>query len=137
MSKYSRNVKDAELIETKALPNGAAAVNSGSIDLEFVKTNGLFLAECELEVVAPALVVADLPDTKTMIYKVEDSADDSTFATLYDAVITQTGAGGAGDATETVRVKLPEDVSRYVRVTATNSGAGDASDKSLTMQLVF
>ena len=136
MTQPNMRLADAQFEVTKALPNGAAAVNSDSMDLE-VSSDGLHLANCELEITAPALDTADLPDTKTMTYKVEESDDDSSFNTVADSVLVQTGASGAGAAAATVRVRLPSDVKRYVRVTATNSGTGDASDKSLTAKLLF
>jgi hypothetical protein len=129
-------LRDAELQVTKALPNGAATVNSGSIDLEH-STNGVHVADCELLIEAPALATADLPDTKTMTYDVEHSDDDSSFSDLANGVLVQTGADGAGAAAATARVRLPSTVKRYVRVVATNSGTGDASDKSMTAGLVF
>jgi len=130
------DLKDAALEVTKALPNGAASVNSAGIDLGLA-TEGQHLSECELVIEAPALATADLPDTKTMTYKVEHSADNSSYADLFLSVIVQTGAGGAGAVAATKRLRLPVDVRRYVRVTATNSGTGDASDKSLTAGLRF
>lgn len=136
MTPQNLGLADAQFSVTKALPNGAAAVNSDSIDLAH-STNGLHLADCELKINAPALATAALPDTKTMTYKVEDSADDSSFATIADAVIVQTGAGGAGAAAAEKRFRFPSTVRRYVRVTATNSGAGDASGSSLTANLMF
>jgi hypothetical protein len=129
-------LRDAELQVTKALPNGAATVNSGSIDLEH-STNGVHVADCELLIEAPALATADLPDTKTMTDDVEHSDDDSSFSDLANGVLVQTGADGAGAAAATARVRLPSTVKRYVRVVATNSGTGDASDKSMTAGLVF
>jgi len=50
-------------------------------------------------------------------------------------VLVQTGAGGAGAAAATARFAIPSDCERYVRVTATNSGTGDASGASMTVNL--
>lgn len=136
MSNPQRMLRDAELQVTKALPNGAATVNSDSIDLEH-SANGVHVADCELLIEAPALATADLPDTKTMTYDVEHSDDDSSFEDLANGVLVQTGAGGAGAVAAEARVRLPSTVKRYIRVVATNDGAGDASDKSLTAGLVF
>lgn len=138
MTQPNMNLKDAVLEVTKALPNGAAAVNSAGIDLG-VAASDLLLAECELVIEAPALATADLPDAQTMTYKVQHDTD-SAFGTavdLFPSAIVQTGAGGAGAAAATKRLRLPSDVKRYIRVVATNSGAGDASDKSLTAGLRF
>lgn len=138
MTLQAEPIRDANLQQTIALPNGAASVNSASIDLQN-GPNGVFPGKMQIEVVAPALATADLPDTKTMVYKLEDSADDSSFATVpgCDAIITQTGAGGAGAAAATELVRVPKDVRRYLRLTATNDGTGDASDKSATLSVVI
>ena len=135
---FQLNDDDSAVKVTKALPNGAATVASDGIDLGH-GTKGDFLAACELEIAAPALAVADLANGDTMTYDVyHDTASDFSSETLLmDNVITQTGAGGAGAAAQTVAVRLPVDVKRYVRVKATNSAAGDASDKSLTARLRF
>lgn len=130
-------MSDASLAVTKALPPDASSVTSDAIDLGH-GTAGDFLANCELEIVAPALTNAQLGNTSTMTYIVEHD-DDSAFgsaATLIDRVIVQTGAG-AGAAAVTKRVRLPKGVKRYVRVKATNSAAADASAKSLTAGLKF
>jgi len=136
---HGYEVQDATLIKTKALPNGAAAVNSTGFDLGAVSDNGARLEDVELKLTAPALAVADLADTETMTYKVQhDSAVAfGTATTLYDAICVQVGAGGAGAVAETVRMKIPSNCKRYIRIVATNSGAGDASDKSLTEELLF
>lgn len=117
--------KDATLEVTLALPNGAAATNGTGIQVNPGPED--FVAPCELVIEAPALTTAELPDAQTMTYKVQESADDSTYTDLEDGVLVQTGAGGAGDAAATERFRLPTDVKAYVRVVATNSGAGDAS----------
>lgn len=130
------SLNDEQLKVTKALPNGAATVASDGFDLGH-GTKGDFLADCELEIAAPALAVADLANGDTMTYDVyhDTAADFSSETLLFDNVITQTGAGGAGAAAQTVSRRLPVDVKRYVRVKATNSAAGDASDKSLTARI--
>lgn len=130
------SLNDEALAVTKALPNGAATVSSDGIDLEN-GSKGDFLADCELQIEAPELAVGDLGNGATMIYDVyHDTASDFSSETLLmDNVITQTGAGGVGAAAQTVSRRLPVDVKRYVRVKATNSAAGDASDKSFTARL--
>jgi len=139
MDRTLNQIRDAGLINTKALPNGAAAVNGDGFDLGALSDRGARLENVELLITAPALDTADLPDTKTMTYKVQhDTASDfGTAATLADAVLVQTGAGGAGDDAATARFRFPADCNRYVRVVATNSGTGDASDKSMTTELLF
>ena len=140
MERANRLRHDANFKKTKALPNGAATVNADALDVGLVGDRGAREAECELLISAPALTTTELPDTKTMTYDVQASSS-PTFASgnvdLGKAVITQTGAGGAGAAAATARFRLPSTCPRYVRVNATNSGAGDASGKSLTEEILF
>lgn len=131
-----RRLRDAALQVTKALPADASTIYTDGIDLEHDAT-GVHVADCELLIEAPALVVADLADGATMTYDVEHSDDNATFTDLANGVLVQTGAGGAGAAEAEARMRLPSTVKRYIRVVATNSGTGDASDKSLTAGLVF
>jgi hypothetical protein len=134
-------VGDAALKETKALPNGAATIVSTGIDLGII-TGGMNrnLGDYEGLIQAPALVVGDLANAATMKYTVQ-GATDAAFTSpiaIFTDLLTQTGAGGVGAAAAEVRYRLPVNHPyRYVRVQAINSGAGDASDKSLTHKLVF
>jgi hypothetical protein len=138
MDRTVPNLKDALLSVTKALPNGAAAVESDGLDVG-AKTDRGIGPPVAILIEAPALATADLPDTETMTYKLQHD-DDSAFGTaadLADALLTQTGAGGAGADAASVRYRLPPHCKRYVRAVATNSGAGDASDKDMTVSAVF
>lgn len=131
---HSYKIKDANLIKTDALPNGAATTDGTSIQV----TDGSkpFLADAELLIEAPLLGTTPLPDTETMTYDVQDSADDSTFADIASGVLVQTGAGGAGDAAAEFRYRLPTNVRKFIRVQATNSGAGDASGSDMTTSIL-
>ena len=136
MTNPQRMLRDMELQVTKSLPNGADTEYSDSIDLGDTTTS-VFVADCELLIEAPELATADLGDAATMTYDVEHSDDDETFETLAATVLVQTGADGAGADAAEARLRLPSTVKQYVRVAATNSAAGDASDKSVTVGLVF
>jgi len=131
-------VKDTGLKVTKALPNGATNVTSDAIDLGH-GSRGDYLAGAELLISAPALVVGDLADAATMKYDIihSDNSDLSSPTTLITAAITQTGAAGAGAAAATYTWRPNADVKRYIGVKATNSGAGDASDKSMTLEMLL
>ncbi|QDT39730.1 hypothetical protein [Stratiformator vulcanicus] len=130
------NLADALLKQSKALPADASAVTSDAIDLQVTPT-GDFLANCEFLLEAPALATGELGDDDTMTYDLvaSEAADLSNPVTLASALITQTGAGGAGAAAATARYRPPTDVKRYVGFKATNSAAGDASGKSATLSL--
>lgn len=131
-------MKDTGLQVTKALPNGAASVTTDAIDLGH-GANGQFLAQCELLIEAPALVVGDLADAATMKFDIVQSAnsDLSSPTVVAKEVLVQTGAGGVGAAAAAARFRPATNSARYVGVKATNSGVGDASDKSVTVSLVF
>ncbi len=133
-------LKDAGLINADALPNGATTVNGTAFDLGAISDRGAFLADCELEISAPALTTSELPDSQTMTYDVQASTT-SDFSSgnkdLGKGVLVQTGAGGAGAAAAVERFRLPSNCPRYVRINATNSGAGNASGKSMTNSLCF
>ena len=131
-------MKDKGLQVTKTLPNGAAAVTTTAIDLGH-NTTGQFLAQCELLIESPLLDVTDLANAATLKFDIVSSAnaDLSSPTIVAQAVMTQTGAGGVGAAAQSVRFRPATDSQRYVGVRATNSGAGDISDKSVTVSLVF
>jgi hypothetical protein len=129
-------LRDKSLIQTKALPNGAASTVTDGFDLE--STGGEFLADVELELSVPALTTGQLGDTQTITYSVEMSATsgfDST-TVLASSIGVQTGAGGAGDAALVRRFRLPTTVLRYVRVKATKAGATNASTASMTVSIL-
>jgi hypothetical protein len=139
MDRAIPRVKDASLIFTKALPNTNTAVNTVAIHLQSLTSRGGNFSDVELLIEAPALAVGDLADASTMTYSIQTDAAEafSTPKTIADAIIVQTGAGGAGAAAVAARFRLPSDVEDWVRVVATNSADADASDKSMTVSLVF
>ncbi|NDD52889.1 hypothetical protein EBZ39_03245 [bacterium] len=129
-----RSVKDAELIKVKALPAAAASNNTDSIDLGQLTQEETYF-EVELSVPAtPALV-----DTKTITFTFQDSADNSSFAAITGlSTLVLTGAGGAGAAAATRRVRLPAAARRYLRVSAAvETGGGSNVAVSYTLALVF
>jgi len=130
-------LRDELLKVTKALPNGAATIYTDGIDLG-VSANGQLPPNVELLIEAPALAVGDLGNGATMIYVVQMDSDVAfgSPTSIYGTVLTQTGAGGVGAAAASKRIALPSDCERYVRVSATNSAAGDASDKTATVTLL-
>lgn len=133
-----RNVADASTNVSLALPNGAASTTSSAIDLGN-GTNGDFVAPVEVHINAPLMGVTPMPDAKTMIYDLIHSvnSDLSSPATLLAAVITQTGAGGAGCAAAEFRIPLPLGVRRYIGLKATGSGSGNATSSTATIKLRY
>lgn len=131
-------VRDGALKVTRALPNGAAAVTSTSIDLGH-GTTGSHVTDTEFLIESPALTTAQLPDTKKITYDVVTSvnADLSSPTVVAAAVLVQTGAEGAGAAAAEQRFRLPSDCKRYVGIKATNDGTGNASGVSATLSMLF
>jgi len=140
---YLRKVYDLTQTTVLALPAGASTtVNGTSIDLGAVANDAL-AEKVEVHLSFPALSTTIAPDTRTFIFSVEDSADNSSFAVL-DPVLskTYTGAGGSGisavSASAPYQFKLPPGVRRYIRVKCV-SGASttDASALSYTVKLGY
>jgi len=128
-------IRDAELVETVALPVLSDTVYTDPFDLGAGAQD--FVADAELRIEAPALAVGELANGETVVYAVEHSADGVTYTTLMASVLTQTGADGAGAAAANAQVRLPVDVNRYVRVAAVASDyANDLSAKTLTVRLL-
>lgn len=133
-------VKDATLIQTAALPNGATTTVITGFDLGHDPTKiGRLLAEMEILIESPALTVGELPNGETITFSVEtdDNSGFSSALKIYDALFVQTGAGGVGDVAKSARFRLPSTVERFVRVKATKTGAGNASTKSMTVSQLF
>ena len=131
-------VQDALMALTLALPNGAATTVSTSLDLQN-SSKGDFVAPCEVQISAPLLGATPLPDAKTMKYDLitSDSSDLSGPTVLVAAAITQTGASSSGAAADSVKLRLPSNVKRYLGFRATGSASGNASSASATLKLLF
>jgi hypothetical protein len=123
VANQSRRLLDQSLVKSIALPAAAAANNTASVNLGS-KTLGPVADFVELEIFIGA--TAALVDTKTITLTVKDSADDSSFAAVPSlATLVQTGAGGAGAAAATRRVRLPGSTRQFLRVdAAVESGGG-------------
>lgn len=133
-------MRDAKLIETKALPAAAETIYTDGIDLGLMSARGAFLPKnCEVSISTPALTTGELPDAQTLIFDVQCDADIlfGTPRTLAKEVLLVTGAGGVGAAAAAARFRLPTDVEQYLRVAATKSGVGSAAAKEVTAELLF
>lgn len=131
-----RNLKDATYIKTFALNNGAGSTQSAVIDLG---ADGYKPETIEAELIVPALNATMAPDTRTVTYIIETSTT-SNFAAVDTTIQTSgaAGAGGAGIAATTKRVRLPSNCARYIRGKVTmGSTTGDASSITATFQLLF
>lgn len=140
MPKMASNaLQDAGTQDTKALPNGANTIYSTGLDTGITTVQATPVPVVEWELSAPALDTTALPDTKTMTYTIiEDDAlplDGSSTAVPGIATLVQTGAGGAGAAATTLKFRRPPTGKRYIGFKAVNSGTGDASGSSATLQI--
>lgn len=129
-----RAIKDATFVKAKALPAAGAANNTATFDLG---SGGYVPESIEVEIVIPAL--PDLVDDKTVTIIVQDSADDSSYATVDPLIQTSVvGAGGVGCAAKTVKLRLPAGIRRYVQFNQAVLAAGGSNvAKSVTYSLLF
>lgn len=132
----NRSLRDAALKVTKALPAAGANNTSSSIDLQ-TSAPGVSMEHIDVLIEVPA--TASLADTKSHTVKLQDSADNSSFADIAElSTLTRTGAGGAGAAASTRQVKLPPGVRRYIRFyQAVEGSGGDNTAVSASLSLVF
>ena len=126
-----RNLRDASLVVTKACPAANANHNSGTIDLGV--SPGAVTQFVELEIAIPAL--PSLAADKTLTVKVQDSADDSTYADVAElASFVVTGVSTSGSAAATRTLRMPSTIKRYVQVNlAVAASGGDNTAKSVTI----
>jgi len=129
------NIRDAALKVTKACPAAGANHNTDTIDLG-CKNPGASVESFEVEIAIPAL--PSLEADKTLTVKLQDSADNTTFADVEQlASVVVTGVSTSGSAASTVVVRLPSDVKRYVQANlAVASSGGDNTAKSVVVSLL-
>jgi len=134
-NELSRNVKDAVLQSAVALSNGADTTYTAGFDLG---SGAAKLAPCELELSIPALTATHMPTGTTLSVAVQDSADDSSYTTLFTYPLRTSASGLAADAT---RTGIPTDARQYVRYAVTLADAagtvGDCRLVDVTAALVF
>jgi len=129
------NIRDAALKVTKACPAAGANHNTDTIDLG-CKNPGASVESFEVEIAIPAL--PSLEADKTLTVKLQDSADNTTFADVEQlASVVVTGVSTSGSAASTVVVRLPSDVKRYIQANlAVASSGGDNTAKSVVVSLL-
>jgi hypothetical protein len=131
----ARNIKDALLTITRALPTADGTVVSSDFDLQAVAPE--VTAEVfELVLEVPALSAVLLPSAKTLTITVR-SGSAAAPTTSLNLVKVVTGTGSTIAAQE-VRFRLPSTVARYVNVQyVAAGGTGDQSGVSVTQTLRF
>lgn len=133
-TRYNRNLQDSNYVSSVTLL--AAGANTASFDLEQIE--GGDIGAVVFELAGPALLTAQLADTKVVTYTLQDSADGSSFAAVDPLITTtQTGAGGAGAAAKTVRFRLPANTRRYVRIAQTATASPGTLTANMVAKLLF
>ena len=129
---FNHNQQDQNYISTVAIAQGGA--NTASFDLEQIV--GGDINDVVFELAAPA--AAGISDTKVVTYTLQDSADGSSFAAVDPGIsTTQTASGGAGIAAKTVRLRLPANTRRYVRIAQTMTATAGTVTGSMVAKLLF
>ena len=130
---FARNIKDAALIITRALPTADGTVTSSDFNLG----SGTYRGEnFELEIDVPELSATNLPSADTLTLTVQAGAS-ATPSTSAGIVFVITGTGST-IATQKLRCRLPSNCGQYVNVKIVAAGGtGDMSAKSATLSLVF
>lgn len=135
----TRNLQDAELIQTKALPAAAATAYTTAIDLGAQSALAELAAEVEFEVSVPATPA--LVEAKTIIIDIQTDNDVAFGSpkTVIDNIITVTGAAlAAGGAAASQRFRLPTNAERYLRAAATVLADGGSNIAvSFTLKALF
>lgn len=130
----TRRLVDADLEVSLTLPAANANANSDSIDIEAVGPAAL--ESVELEISVPELTA--LVEDKTLTVTVQDSADDTTFASIA-ALGTLVVTGGSGDGADATsrKVRLPSTTRRYIRINAAvEADGGDNTGSAVTYRLL-
>ena len=110
------NRKDLTLIKETALPAAGASAASEAIDAQSAVHNA------EIVVGVPAL--ANLASGKAVSIKIQESADNATFAEApWAPSVSVTGASGGGAATEQ-RIGIPSTAKRYLKAVASVAADG-------------
>ena len=128
--------RDTALTTTKACPAAGANHNTATLDLKST-TAGAFADSVEVEIAIPAL--PSLADGKTLTVKLQDSADNTTFADIAElASFVVTGvAGNKGSAAATHVIRLPSSAKRYLQANLRVAAeGGDNTGKSVTVSLL-
>jgi hypothetical protein len=135
MSFFARNIQDAKLQTSKVLPAANANNDTSSIDLG---AGGVFQPE-SVEVLVSVPALPALVEAKKVTIKLQDSANNSSFADVDPLIQTVvTGGVGGGAAAKAVRFKLPAPVRRYIRWNqAVENAGGDNTGVSVSYKLLF
>jgi len=130
-----RRLQDASLSKNVALPSGATTANTNAIDLGQATPFPI----TEAFHVKLSSSVANGANNKNITIKLQDSADNSSFANISAlGALTVTDNNGAGYPAGSLTVSLPPATRRYVRAQATGeANGGNAANGTLTVDFLF
>lgn len=133
MSYFARNIRDAALEITQALPESDGTETSADFDLGA----GDFKPESvELTIDVPELTATHLPSADTLTITVQAGAEAAP-TTSAGIVFVITGTGST-IAAQQLRCRLPSNVAQYVNVKFVAAGTtGDMSALDATIALRF
>lgn len=123
---YQRNIRDKDMLVSTAMPASASAtVNGTAIDLGAASFDKAIHRGEGLELVAkiPALTTTMLPDTRTLIASIQTATDTAFTTPRVLGTATTTGAGGVGAVASELRVSVPSNCYRYVRLVTVSGGS--------------
>lgn len=131
----NRLQRDAKLSVSHVFPAAAANVNTASIDLGLgpYRTDDVMV-----HIQIPALA-AYTDNTKSIITKIQDSADNSSFADINPQVTTTTlGVASTGTPLTDYYFRLPATVRQFIQINiACLTGGADITALSLVAELTF
>ena len=131
-NEFSRNIQDADLTITRALPTADGTVTSTDFDLSAAPYKG---ETVELEITIPALTATHLPNADTLTVTVQNGATATPTASLFSLPVITGSTGYAGGV---LRYRLPSNVARYLNVKfVAAGGTGDISAVDATIKLLF
>ena len=130
---FARNVRDAGLQVVTALPAQNANSNTASIDLKVQD----YRPE-NVDVVLSIPATPSLASGQTLIAKLQQSTDNSTFTDVTAGADSTITGGASGGAATDFHFRLPPDCARYIRFNiAMSATAGDNTAVSSTFGLRF
>jgi microcystin-dependent protein len=137
----SYNLPDANMQLTLAGPAAASSTVVSSAGFDTGETTALAFqsGDFEWQLTAPALSATILPNGDTMTTNIvaADNAAMSTNLTVLASIV-QTGAGGAGAASASIRYRLPSVCQRFIGIqTVSGSGTTTAAGVSATLNALF
>lgn len=115
----------------RSLANPAASANASSSAIDIGPSGGAFIQNGQIRIDVPAL--PNLGNTETLTITIQDSADNSNWATAVGyATIVVTGPASGGSPAQTFRRSINQGLRRYVRINSARNTGGNVTAQSVT-----